>query len=243
MSLASAMTEDETKEQDGDETPDAPLTTEKIMHLIKDLWSDDDEDVIKATLAEIANIGWRDASSDYEDEDKMRVLGVHITVFQVLQKYTGCLDIQEEGMRALANVAMLLPTKKLLGDIGCVEFILSRMEKYPDSEDVQQFGCTAIGNFVDGAKYNAERVEKSGGIAVVIAAMKAHPNTEDSEELQKGGCIALENMSEWEEYRPLIVKAGGASALSSIMETSDYSQQLREYAYDTMKILVEKSPR
>jgi hypothetical protein len=80
-----------------------------------------------------------------------------------------------------------------------------------------------------GVKVNAERVEKSGGIALVIAAMKAHPNIDI---LQKHGCCALFHMSEWEEYRPLIVEAGGASVIASIMEKRMHNS--RQLAYDVM---------
>jgi hypothetical protein len=230
--LASA--DEETKELDGDETQDAPpLTTKAIMHLIKDLWSDD-EIVVKGALTEIANIGLRDAPP-HENELEMRGLGVHITVFQAVQKHAGCLDIQEEAMCALGNLSMLIETKKLLGKIGCVEVILARMEKYPDSESVQDYGCFLIAQLVDGAKENAERVKKCGGIALVIAAMKAHPN---SEELQNEGCSALSNMSQWEEYRPLIMDAGGASAIYFVMGNCDYSKRLHKRASKAMRILV-----
>jgi hypothetical protein len=230
-----ANAEGETKGQEGDATPDTSLTTEEITNRIKDLWSDD-ADVIERALFEIADIGHIDVEPDYENELKMRGLGVHMTVFQVLQKHAGCLGIQVEGMRALGNLSKLMPTKTLLGDFGCVEFILASMEKYLDSVRVQDFGCFAMRILVDGTKDNAERFEKSGGIAAVIAAMKAHPN---SEELQKEGCSALSNMSEWEEYRPLIMDAGGASAIVSAMEKCDHPI-LRERAYEAMENLIKK---
>jgi hypothetical protein len=233
--LASA--EEETKEQEDDETPDTSLTTEKIMNLIKDLWSDD-EDVIEKTLTEITYIGLRDTSVDYKNELEMRGIGVHITIFQVFQKHAGCLAIQEGGIRALANLTMLMSTTKRLGKIGCVEVILASMEKYPESKRVQEFGCCVIGNLVFEVKDNAERFKISGGIAVVIAAMKAHPN---SEKLQNHGCNVLENMSEWEEYRPLIVEAGGASAIAFALENSGHSQQLRQDAHDAMERLFKRS--
>jgi hypothetical protein len=231
-----ANAEKETKGQEGDETPDTSLTTEKITNHIKDLWGDD-EDVIEKTLTEIADIGLRDASPDYENELEMRELGVHSAVFQVLQKYAGCLKIQEEGIRALGNLSDCIPSRKLLGKIGCVEVILARMEKYPDSKSIQLLGCTTIGNVVTGAKVNAERVEKSGGIAAVVAAMKAHPNYDV---VQHRGCFALDAMSEWDEYRPLIVKAGGASAIAFAMEKSEGSQQFRDRAYKAMRMLVKE---
>jgi hypothetical protein len=231
--LASA--EEETKEQEGDDTPDTPLTTEKIMSIIKHLWCDD-VGLVQWALREIANIGLRDAAP-HENELEMRVLGVHSAVFQVLHKHDGCLAIQEEAMRALGNLSHLLETRKLLGDIGCVEVILASMEKYPDSESVQEYGCFLIAQLVDRTKYNAERVKKYGGIAVVIAAMKAHPN---SKEVQEDGCIGLSNMSEWEEYRRLIVEAGGASAIAFAIEKSGDSQELRKEAYDAMRKLFKK---
>jgi hypothetical protein len=233
MSLASAMTDEETKEQEGDGT-DAPLTTEKIMNLLKDLWSDD-KCVIERALKEIASIGFRDHASRYENEDKMRVLGGHTAVFQLLQKHVDCLEIQDEGMCALGNLSLSMPTKKLLGEIGCVEVILATMEKYLDSERVQHLGCYVIGRLVDSMEGNAERVEKYGGIAVVIAAMKAHPN---SEELQNHGCIALLYMSGWEDYRPLIVEAGGASAIAfGVEKYGADNAQLRKNAYTAMRLL------
>jgi hypothetical protein len=231
--LASA--EEETKGREGDATSDTSLTTEKITNLIKDLWRDD-ENVIVKTLNEIADIGLRDASPDYKNELEMRELGVHSAVFQVLQKHIGCLEIQEEAIRALGNLSFLIPTNKLLGKIGCVEVILARMEKYRDSESVQEYGCFLISKLVNGAKDNAEHVEKSGGIATVIAAMKAYQHIEL---VQYRGCVALSNMSEWEEYRPLIMDAGGASAIASAMEKSGHPQ-LRERAYEAMENLIKK---
>jgi hypothetical protein len=163
------------------------------------------------------------------------VLGVQIAVFQLLQKHIGCPNIQKEGMRALGNFSHLMPTKKLLGEIGCVEVILATMENYPDSERVQLLGCYVIGRLVDNTRFNAERVEKSGGIAVIIAGMKAHPNCE---ELQNDGCIALSNMSVWEEYRPLIAEAGGVSPIAFVMETYRADPEIRKCAYKAMKLLV-----
>ena len=125
----------------------------------------------------------------------------------------------------------------LLGDIGYVEVILSRMEKDPDSESIQLYGCLSITNLTHRMKDNAERVQKSGGIALVIAAMKTCP---DNERVQRRGCQALSNMSEWEEYRPLIVKAGGASAIASIMEKYWEHPVLHERAYNAMERLFKK---
>jgi hypothetical protein len=142
-------------------------------------------------------------------------------------------------MRVLGLFSCFMLTKKLLGDIGYVEVILARMEQYPDSCLVQKRGCLNINNLVKGMKVNAERVEKSGGIALVIAAMKAHPNLKG---LQEHGCCVLSRMSEWEEYRPLIVEAGGASVIASIMEKHNHPPQLRQWAYNVMERLV-KTPR
>ena len=97
----------------------------------------------------------------------MRELGGLTAVIQVLQKHAGCLAIQKEGMRALANFCRFKPTKRLLGEIGCVEVIFASIETYPDSETIQWYGCTAVANLVWLMKDNAELVEKSGGIAVV----------------------------------------------------------------------------
>jgi hypothetical protein len=230
-----ANANEETKSQAGDETPETSLTTEKMMDLLKGLWSDD-KCVIKRTLTEIAHIGITGAWSK-ENEVKMRELGGHIVVFQLVQKHVGCLEIQEEGICALGNLSRLMPTKKLLGDIGYLEVILARMNKYPDHERVQLLGCAAIGHLVSGMKDNAERVKKSGGIAVVIAAMKAHPN---SLRVQSVGCRALLKMSEWEEYRPLIVKAGGPSAIGFVMEKDWDDPEVHESAYKTMEKLFQK---
>ena len=219
---------------DGDETPDT-LTTENIMELLKDLWSDD-KCVIVMALTEIANIGFRDVSPR-ENEVKIRLLGGHTAVFQVLQKYVGCLEIQEQGMCALGNLSQLMQTKKLLGDIGCVEVILARMEKYPDCERVQRYGCSTVRHLISGMKDNAERVDRSGGIALIIAAMKAHTS---SERVQDRGCMVLSNMSEWEKYRPLVVEGGGASAIASVMENYWDHPKLRERASKTLEKLVKK---
>jgi hypothetical protein len=228
-----ANANEEAKAQEGDETPETSLTTEKIMDLLKDLWSDD-KCVIQRALTEIADVGVRD-SPPYENEKNIRELGGHTAIFQVFQKLVSCLEIQTEGMRALGNFSSLVPTQKLLGDIGCVEVILARMEKYPDSERAQRLGCSCIGNLVHRMKGNAERVEKSGGIVLVIAAMKVHPN---SKSVQDCGCGALLHMTEWDEYRPLIVKAGGASAISLILEKYGDHPKLYAEANKAMKRLI-----
>ncbi len=153
-------------------------------------------------LTDIGNLAVRDPASE-ENESKMRLLGGHTAVFQVVQKHVGCLKIQTHGMRVLGLFSCFMPTKELLGDIGYVEVILARMEQYPDSCLVQKRGCLNINNLVKGMKVNAERVEKSGGIAMVIAAMKAHPTSYD---VQQYGCHVLSDMGKWEEYRPLIAR-------------------------------------
>jgi hypothetical protein len=233
--LASAG--EETKVQEGDETPETQLTTERIMNLLKDLWSDD-IGVITRALTKIGDIGTNRDASPYENEGKICGLGGHTVVFQVLEKHVGCLKIQVEGMRALAHLSHLMPTKQLLGDIGCVEVILARMEKYPDSWNVQALGCYVIGRLVKKRmKANAERVEKSGGIAAVIAAMKADPN---SRALQYYGCMALSDMSVWEDYRPLIVEAGGVSAIAFVIEKYRDDPKMRKHSHHAMRILFKK---
>jgi hypothetical protein len=242
-----ATVEEETKDQQGDECPDTSmttdgdeeiLTTQKIMELLKDLWSDDKSVIVRA-LTQIANIGFRDVSPR-ENERKIRILGGHTTVFQVLQKYVGCFEIQKQGICALGNLAQLMPTKKLLGDIGCVEVILARMKTYRYSERIQWYGCSTLRHLVSGMKDNAERVEQSGGIGLIVAAMKAHPN---NKMVQDRGCMALANMSEWDEYRPLIIKAGGASPIASIMDKYKDEPQLRDRAYKAMEKLFKKPAR
>ena len=75
----------------------------------------------------------------------------------------------------------------------------------------------------------------------LIAAIKAHPNCET---VQCSGCYELSNMGQWDEYRPLIVKAGGASAIVSVMEKyRDDNPELHECAYKTMQKLFQKRPR
>ena len=209
------------------------LTTENMMDLLKELWSDD-KCVIKRAMKEIANLGYEDHD---ENEVKMRELGLHSAVFQLIQKHVSCLEILVQGIRALGNFSHNISTKKFLGDVGYVEVILARIEKDPDSEIIQLMGCLSITNLTHRMKDNAERVQKAGGIALVIAAMKAHPN---SGRLQRRGCQALSNMSEWEEYRPLIVKAGGASAIASIMEKYWEHPVLHERAYNAMERLFKK---
>ena len=227
---------EETEAQEGDATPNILLTTEKMMDLLKDLWSDDGSVIVRA-LTEIADISSENTWWD-ENEVKMRELGGHIAVFQLVQKHVGCLEIQKQGMRALGNFCRLIPTRKLLGNIGCVEVILARMEEYPDCDRYQLLGCSAIANLVR-MKDNTERVKKSGGMAVVIAAMKTHPNNET---LQSHGCRAFSSMSYWKEYRPLIVKAGGPSAIGFVMEKYSDHPALHERAYKTMERLFQ-TPR
>jgi hypothetical protein len=142
--------EEGTKEaKDGHGTTKTPLTTEEIMDLLKDLWSDD-EIVIEKALSDIANLAVRDLRSE-ENETKMRLLlSGHTAVLHVVQKHAGCRKIQEEGMRALGNFSFFMPTKELLGDIGYVEVILTRMGQYSKSWLVQQRGCSNIRNLVKG---------------------------------------------------------------------------------------------
>jgi hypothetical protein len=236
-----ATAKEGTKAQKGDKTPETSLTTENIMDLLKGLWSDDTS-AIETALIEIvylcsfSNYSVRKDSSE-ENELKIRVLGGHTAVFQVLQKHIGYRRIQELGIRALGKFSRCTSAQKLLGDIGCVEVILAGMNKYPDSASVQRAGCTTISNLIHGMKGNAERVEKSGGIVVVVAAMKAYPNIE---ELQRYGCSALLNMSKWEEYTPRILEAGGASVIASIMEKYRDKPELLELAYNAMEKLVRK---
>jgi hypothetical protein len=204
------------------------------------VWSDDKCVIQRAFLTEIAEFGCRCNQSGSRDsptgnELNLRMLGGHIAIFQLVTKHVGCLGIQWEGMCALANFCHpTKPTKKPLGDVSFVEVILANMNKCPNSDDVQWLGCVTTARLVHRMKGDAERVEKSGGIAVAVAAMKAaHPSIEN---LQNNGCCALSRMSKWDECRPLIVKAGGASAIASVMEKDWWEDtQLRERACNVME--------
>jgi hypothetical protein len=109
-----ANANEEAEAQEGDETPETSLTTEEIMDLLKDLRSDD-KCVIARALTKIAELsihrnysGRRD--SPEENEVKIRELGVHVAVLQVLKKHVDCLGIQQPGLRAVVNFSRLMPT-------------------------------------------------------------------------------------------------------------------------------------
>jgi hypothetical protein len=214
------------------------------MNLVNDLWTSDSTPVIKTALTEIANHPqFSGGASIREDEVNMTcvLLGVHAAVVHVLQKHVDCLEIQEEGMEALililSPVLFSMPTRKALCDIGWLEIILTSMQKYPDSEAVQMGGCFVIGGIV----YSFEDDSSSDCIAVVIAAMKnkAHQN---SKRVQEIGTHVLSTMiHHWEESKPLIVKAGGASAIAFVMEKyAEDDTELCEFATNAMVKLTKK---
>jgi hypothetical protein len=145
--------------------------------------------------------------------------------------------LHEEGIRALENCTHPALARVLVGDIGGVEVILAGMRKHPTYTNVQQVGCGAIANLLFETKRNAERFQESDGIAAVISAMKAHPENED---VQLGSCGALLSICEWAEYRPLIVAAGGAVAIDTVMEKYGDNPRVREMSQDAMQKLVKR---
>ena len=203
----------------------AANTTENIVKLLSNLWSDDPT-VIEKSLKDLAGMCDPDITDLFEaNERNVCRLGGHIVVVQVVKKHVDDALIQEEGIGALLNFTFSTLAQVLVGDIGGVEVILAGMKRHPDNANIQWWGCGAIGNLLYETKRNAERLEESDGIAAVIAAMKVHPN---NEEVQCNSCYAIWRMCEWAEYRHLIVAAGGLVTIAKAMEKYIGNPRVRE---------------
>jgi hypothetical protein len=59
--------------------------------------------------------------------------------------------------------------------VGGIEVVVAAMRAHPGAEDVQVYGCCALGYLMRDYPANRTTVAAAGGIEAVMAAMRAHP--------------------------------------------------------------------
>jgi len=82
-------------------------------------------------------------------------------------------DIQEEGCRALINLATNDDNQVLIVNAGGIAAIVSGMKDRVDHVDMQVEGCGALRNFAKNAE-NRVSIAEARGIVAIVSGTKAH---------------------------------------------------------------------
>jgi hypothetical protein len=103
---------------------------------------------------------------------------------------------------------------------GGIETIMAAMKSFPDDDDINGYGCNAIGNafyFTNPAidKAMAHFVHELNGIELVVPVMKKFQNNAS---VQESGCKVLLQLSKNQVLRDALKKGGAVSAVGEVTE-------------------------
>jgi hypothetical protein len=120
--------------------------------------------------------------------------------------------VQEQGYRALANLAVNAANKVLIVETGGITAIVRGVKAHLNQADVQKYGCRAVANLAVTQDDNRLVIAKVGGITAIVSDMKAHNHHVG---VQGWGSLALYNLSSNTKVAILIEVGGGVQVLEA----------------------------
>ena len=121
-------------------------------------------------------------------------------------------------------------------DDGEISNIISSMSEYPDTDDVQQYGCKQFGELAAENPETCRYIGKVGGIQVILNAMTNCPN---AKRVQIDATFAIANIIKDEENRLLAIEQGAIEMIRKALEIFDGDADLIELAYPCLTLLGE----
>ena len=129
--------------------------------------------------------------------------------------------VQEQGYRALANLAVNAANKVLIVETGGITAIVRGVKAHLNQADVQKYGCRAVANLAVTQDDNRLVIAKVGGITAIVSDMKAHNHHVG---VQEWGCLALYNLSANAIIAAFIAVCGGVQVLGAV-STYPYAEE------------------
>jgi hypothetical protein len=121
-------------------------------------------------------------------------------------------------------------------DSGEISNIVSSMSEYPDTEDIQQYGCKQLGELAGENSETCKYIGKINGIKIVLNAME---NCSNAKRVQIDATFAISNIIKNEKNRVLAIEHGAIEMIRKALETFDGDADLIELAYPCLTLLGE----
>mmetsp|Transcript_7081 Transcript_7081/g.18164 ORF Transcript_7081/g.18164 Transcript_7081/m.18164 type:complete len:901 (-) Transcript_7081:3417-6119(-) len=141
--------------------------------------------------------------------------------------------IQEEGARALANLAGTAFGRTHIAKMHGIEALVAAMRAHTAVKAMQECAVAALSNLSASHAENQVKIAEKGGIEVLISAMREH---RQKPLVQQYGATALRNLTLHNaENKKAIARMKGIDALISAMETHPKHAAVQQYAADAIQ--------
>eukprot|EP01047_Picozoa_sp_COSAG01_P035596 COSAG01_NODE_2742_length_7152_cov_9.268538_4_plen_358_part_00 len=110
----------------------------------------------------------------------------------------------------------------LMRDKGALEMTLSAAHNYPADQELQRYGCGALGQLMLGGPDAVSDLCRGGAIQVIVSAMKRFPQ---DVELQTNGLRGMNTFTMSGEYVEALMTAGGAEVMITALRNHGHSHQ------------------
>jgi len=162
-------------------------------------------------------------------------------VVAAMEAHGGSAAVQEQGCRALGNLACDSPANQArAAKAGAIEAVVTAMWAHGGSSVVQENACFALDNLAAGCLANQARAAEAGAIEAVVAAMEEHGG---SDEVQQWACFALGHLAcNSPANKTRAAEAGAIEAVVAAMEAHGGSDAVQEDACCALGNLALDSP-
>mmetsp|Transcript_44441 Transcript_44441/g.72361 ORF Transcript_44441/g.72361 Transcript_44441/m.72361 type:complete len:639 (+) Transcript_44441:180-2096(+) len=186
---------------------------------------------------------WLGDIAEHNDGNRVRIVkgdGVPV-ILNCMARHVDSATVQEEGLRALSILAYNLANRALMA--GGIPAALTAMQNHPKSSTVQERGCLVLGSLTanTAAKTdNCELIGKSGGITLILDAMKQDANSMVAQE----GLRALINLANKKNdaNRIRIGDAEGIPVILNAMKQHADSSKVQERGCWALAMLAQYDP-
>ena len=193
----------------------------------------EDEEKVAAAVTKLADLLSTSNANWKVNADQALSLGAIAIILLLMRKWHYNRSIQFQGCNILAQLtysnldkdASARATAAAVSIIksGGIETITAAMKSFPDDDDIQGKGCTAIGNAFYFTNPTIEEamarfVHKLNGIELVVSVMKKFQNNYS---VPERGCHVLEQLSRKQVLRDALKKGGALSAVGGATEKHD----------------------
>lgn len=125
-------------------------------------------------------------------------------------------------------------------NFGAAEGVVHAMMTFPDSLEVQIYGCGALRNLL-WASPSGNNVVSTESVVAIIAAMKRYPNNSNLQE-KACGCLLNFMLCKDDKFKDSFIKLGGGILLANTHRHFAFkSKKVAEWASHSLKLLYESS--
>lgn len=208
--------------------------------LLEDMQKRTSKDVSDAMIVLKGSLSDTNESNE-EYAEEACLLGAPSIVILVMRKWAHKLSIQRYGCDC---IKMLLCHQRIAIIKGKgMEVVLGTMEKFPESNELQQRGSAALFNFFANLSSRPEEekerlfpfVTDLGGLVVLVRAMERFP---ENTKLQQYCCGILSNFAPMEDFHQAMKVTGALSAVAKAHENHPDDPSIKKRARRTMKLIL-----